>query len=182
MGDVVLRDHPLALDSELGHELVEDLARFADGTLSEATVRKKYRFDDQDWEHLGSNDALVEAIENAKTRRIRGGISAKEKAQVLFATTPTVLGSILNDTGASPRHRIESAREIRAIAATGPETQPASDRFIIQINLGEDTLRFNKSIAVDPNDTDPDDPAPQGLLAAIAAKNKPEGGGGGEPV
>jgi hypothetical protein len=183
MGAVVdLRGNPMPLDSNLGLELVEDLARFAEGILDEATIRKRYRFADEDWEKLGANDGLVEAIEARKTQRIRTGLSAKEKAQVLFASTPEVLGTILNDTNTSPRHRIESAREIRAIAATGPEATPASDRFVITINLGDDHVEtFNKSRTITVDDPDDVTPAPQGLLAAIAAK-KPEGGGNGEPL
>ena len=49
-----------------------------------------------------------------------------------------MLGGILNDDGASPRHRIESARELRQIADNGPGATPAADRFIITIDLGED--------------------------------------------
>ena len=53
---------------------------------------------------------------------------------------------------------------------------------MIQINLGSDVLRFDKSIAPDPNDIDPFndiDTMPQDVIAAIAAK-KPQDGGGGE--
>ena len=88
----------------------------------------------------------------------------------------------MHDAGASARHRIESARELRQIAANGPEAAPASDRFQITINLGADVLHFDKSIAIDANDVDPHntDTTPQGLLAAIAAKKRD--GGDGEPI
>ena len=70
------------------------------------------------------------------------------------------------------------------VAANGPEnTAPASDRFVIQINLGSDVLRFDKSIAPDPNDIDPFndiDATPQNVIAAIATKKRD--GGDGEPV
>src|SRR5262249_27519048 len=136
-------------------EFITDLARYAEGLFSEAVVKKKYRFSDDAWERLGDDDALVEAIEAEKIRRIRNGSTARERAQQLFAQTPDVLGNILNDDGASPRHRIESAREIRQIAATGPQATPAADRFIITIDLGADhKLTFNKSIKPDPNDVD----------------------------
>src|SRR5262249_7418012 len=108
---------PMPFDSDMGREFIADCARYAEGLLSEAAVRKKYRFGDNDWENLGDNDALVEAIEVEKVRRIRNGDSARERAQQLFAQAPDVLGDILHDDGASPRHRIESARELRQIAA-----------------------------------------------------------------
>jgi hypothetical protein len=89
----------------------------------------------------------------------------------------------VNDDSASPRHRIESARELRNIATVGPEAAPMGDRFIIQINLGADVEYYSKSRAIDPNDVDPHNPntAPQELLSIIAA-NKREDGGNGEPI
>jgi hypothetical protein len=193
---VELHDHLLPLDSELSIELIENLARYAEGLLDEAAVKKVYRFSDEDWDRLGGNDDLVEKIEAEKRRRIRDGRSARERAQQLFAQAPTVLGTILHGDGVSPRHKIESARELRAIAANGPEAAaPSADRFIISINLGGgEVLNFNKSIEVNPNDVDPyhpdtdtgtstnTDAAPQGLLAAVAAKSKSGDGGGGELI
>src|SRR5262249_3399499 len=126
---------PSLIDNQ---ELITDLARYAEGLLSEAAVKKKYRFTDEIWQSLGEDDALVEAIEAEKVRRTRNGATARERAQQHFATAPNVLGNILNDDGVSPRHKIESARELRAIAATGPEEAQAADRFVIHIDLGED--------------------------------------------
>src|SRR6476620_5687961 len=171
MGDVVdLHGQPARLEEDL--EFISDLARYAEGLFSEQDVKKKHHLSADTWERLGSNEVLIEKIEAEKVRRIRNGASAREKAQQLFVTAPGVLGNILHDDGASPRHRIESAKELRAIAANGPETTPASDRFQITINLGSDVLHFDKSIAIDANDVDPfndTDTTPQGSLAAIAA-------------
>src|SRR5262249_37991315 len=129
-------------------EFVNDLCRYAEGLLTEQQVKKKYRFDDATWESLGSDEQLVEAIEAEKVRRTRNGATARERAQQHFATAPNVLGNILNDDGVSPRHKIESARELRAIAATGPEAAQAADRFVIHIDLGEDRkLIIDKTIA-----------------------------------
>ena len=120
------------------HEFVEDLCRYAEGILTEAAVKKKYHFDDAIWESLGSDEELIALVEAEKILRVRNGSTARERAQQYFATAPTVLGGILNDDGASPRHRIESARELRQIADNGPGATPAADRFIITIDLGED--------------------------------------------
>src|SRR5215471_8007635 len=103
---------------------ITDMARYAVGVLTEAQVKKKYRFDDDTWMRLGENDKLIDAIEAEKTRRIRRGDSARERAQLLFADAPTVLGSIMNDPSSSARHRIESAKELRVVADNGPETAP----------------------------------------------------------
>jgi hypothetical protein len=165
------------------HEFVVDLARHAEGSLTEQQVKKKYRFDDETWVRLGADDTLVERIEAEKIRRVRDGSAVRERAQQMFATAPGVLGNILHDDSASPRHRIESARELRQIAANGPEAAPAADRFQIIINLGGDIERYDKSIAIDPNDVDPNDTdtTPQGLLTVIAA-NKPRDDGSGNPL
>ena len=183
MGEVFdMHGQPAHLEDDL--EFVADCCRYAENILSEAAVKKKYRFDDSTWEKLGSNDALIEAIEAEKIRRIRNGSTKREKAQQLVVQAPEVLGGIMLDASASPKHRIDSAKALDAFAANGPETTPASDRFQITINLGSDVLHFDKSIAIDANDVDPfndTDTTPQGLLAAIAA-NKRKDDGGGEPV
>ena len=176
-----IMDDPTSLIEN--HEFITDCARYAEGLLSEQDVKKRHHFDDATWGRLGDDEALIQAIEAEKVRRIRNGSSARERAQQLFTTAPSVLGDILHDDGASPRHRIESARELRQIAANGPEAAPASDRFQITINLGADVLHFDKSIEINPNDVDPNDTdsTPQGLIPIIAA-NKRKDDGGGEPI
>jgi len=165
------------------HEFITDCARYAEGLLSEQDVKKKYRFDDDTWERLGENVALVEAIEAEKTRRIRNGNTKRERAQKLVAQAPRVLGDIMLDANASPKHRIDASKTLDAFAANGPEATAAADRFIITINLGSDVERYSKSIAVNANDVDPNDidTKPQALLPMIAA-NKRKHDDGGEPL
>ena len=134
MGDVA--NFPRSLIEN--HDFITDLARYAENLCTEQQIKKKYHFDDNTWTHLGEDDALVEAIEAEKVRRIRNGATARERAQRLFAETPDVLGDILHGDGVSPRHKIESARELRQIADNGPQATPAADRFIIHIDLGAD--------------------------------------------
>jgi hypothetical protein len=180
-------DDPTALIEN--HDFVVDMARYAESILDEKFLRKKYRFDDATWESLGSNDELVSKIENEKLRRIRDGSSKRELAQKHIVRGPAVLSTIMDDAGASPRHRVDAIKTLDAIATPPAQAAPADrDRFIIEINLGTDAdgkeivQRFNKSIApLMPNEVDPNDPdsAPQDVIAAIAAKKK--GDGGGEP-
>jgi hypothetical protein len=130
------------------HELIQDCCRFSEGILDEAAVKKRYGYTDATWEKLGNDEKFLEAVEIERIRRTRNGSCARERAQKLFTETPTVLGSILNSDTISARHKIEAAREIRTVAATGPDAVPTSEKFSIVINLGEDTkLRFDKSIA-----------------------------------
>ena len=183
MGMVVdLHGQPAHLEDDL--DFVADCCRYSENILSEEAIKKKYRFDDTAWERLGNNEVLIEKIEAEKVRRTRNGSAKREKAQQLVVQAPDVLGGIMLDASASPKHRIDSAKALDAFAANGPEAAPASDRFQITINLGSDVLHFDKSIAIDANDVDPfndTDTTPQGSLAAIAA-NKPKDDGGGEPV
>jgi hypothetical protein len=164
-------------------ELISDMARYADGTLTEAQIKRKYRhFDGDVWELLGNDDALIDAIEAEKARRIRRGDTARERAQLLFADAPTVLGSIMNDPSSSARHRIESAKELRVVADNGPEVAPpaSSERFQIVINLGNDEiLKFDKSLKCGPEDDV--DTTPQEMLA-IAANKQGNDGNGGQPI
>src|SRR5262249_60445424 len=72
-------------------EFVTDCARFSENLISEAAVRKKYHFDEDTWSRLGEDDALVRAIEDEKTRRIRSGAAKREKAQHHVVRAPDVL-------------------------------------------------------------------------------------------
>ena len=120
------------------HEFVEDLCRYAEGILTEAAVKKKYRFDDNAWAILGEDEALIEAIEAEKVRRVRNGSAKREKAQQHIVKAPDILSAIMCDDGANARHRIDSAKALDALADNGPQAAPAADRFIITIDLGED--------------------------------------------
>jgi hypothetical protein len=170
-------DDPTSLIED--HEFITDCARYAEGLLSEKDVKKKYRFDDDTWARLGENEALVEAIEAEKTRRIRNGSTKRERAQKLVAQAPGVLGDIMLDANASPKHRIDASKTLDAFAANGPEAAPAADRFVITINLGNDVLHFDKSIAIGP-DPDPPNEVDTTMLPIIAAKKKDDGDG--EPI
>ena len=103
---------PLPLIND--HSFISDLARFAEGIVSQQDVKKKYRLEESEWDALGENDELVRAVDAEKVRRIRNGSSAREKAQLKFIAAPDVLSNILTDNSASPRHRIEASRELKS--------------------------------------------------------------------
>ena len=78
MGDIVdLRGRSIPLEDD---ELIENLARFADGTLSEAAVKARHHLSNEDWAALGESDKLVELVEACKLRRIRSGATKGEGA------------------------------------------------------------------------------------------------------
>ena len=63
-------------------EFVADCCRYAEGILSKQDVKRKWHFaDDTIWTKLAKDEALIEAIELEKTRRIRNGQAKREKAQ-----------------------------------------------------------------------------------------------------
>jgi len=91
MGNVI--NFPISLDSDICRELIVDCARYSEGLLTEKEVKKKHRFDDATWERLGQDDALVEAIEAEKLRRVRSGLAKRELAQKHVVKAPDVLNT-----------------------------------------------------------------------------------------
>jgi hypothetical protein len=178
MGEVIDLQSQLA-QLEDNQEFVADLCRFSEEILTENQIRKKYHLAESSWDALGGNDSLVEKIEAEKIRRIRDGSSKREKAQLLVVKAPDVLSGILLDNTANPRHRIDSAKELNNFAAVGPQGTPAADRFVISIVLNGDVERYDKSREINPNDYDPNGPAPQKLYPVIAVKKDD---GSGEPL
>jgi hypothetical protein len=130
------------------YEFISDCARFAENLISEATVRKKYGFSEDTWSRLGEDDALVRAIEDEKTRRIRSGAAKREKAQQHVVRAPDVLEKILTDEKASPKHRIDAAKALDDLAEGGPRAiHDDAERVIVTINLGGgDVLRYDQAV------------------------------------
>jgi hypothetical protein len=189
MGDVVdLHGQSTPTRDDL--EFVTDLARFAENLVSEADIKRKYRFGNEVWDKLGDDDELVRAIESERLRRVRNGDCKRERAQQLITKAPTILDGIMSDPNASPRHRVDAIKTLDTFAANGPQGAPASDRFSIVINLGSDidgkpiVEKYDRSIAIDVNDVDHHHPdaAPQGPWPIIAANRRKDDGGNGEPV
>src|SRR6516162_6803203 len=131
-------------------EFVSDLARYSEKLLTEKFIRRKYNLTDDAWERLGEDDALIEAIEAEKLRRVRNGSAKREKAQQLITKGPDVLDKILSDESANPRHRVDAVKALDAIADPGPQTAPTVDRYVIHIDLTADARL--KSTEPDPND------------------------------
>ena len=86
MGDIVdLRGRSIPLEDD---ELIENLARFADGTLSEAAVKARHHLSNEDWAALGESDKLVELVEACKLRRIRSGATKGNAHKSRSSTRP----------------------------------------------------------------------------------------------
>jgi hypothetical protein len=161
-----------------------DMARFVEKALTEKQIKKKYRFDDEVWTDLGADDRLAEAIEARVAERIRNGACKRERAQALVANAPAVLGDIMMDNKASPKHRIDASKTLDSFAAKGPQGASTGEKFEIKIIIGDepgDVLHFSKTIKpTPPSDIECDDTHTT-TLAMIEA-NKQGDDGSGQPL
>jgi hypothetical protein len=138
---VVLRGVAIALDTDVGQAFVVDCARNTEGLLPDAELKTKYELSDQAWERLADNTPAKHAVRAERARRIANGDAAREGAQRHFAKAPDILGKLLTDDFVPPRHRIDAAKELRAVAANGPEANPDTGvKYIIRINFGDEGL------------------------------------------
>ena len=132
-------------------ELVADLARYAESILTESQVRRKYKFDEQVWEQIGTDDLMCEMIEAERIRRIRNGAAKREKAQLHVVAAPDVLSGILKDPKANARHRIDASKALDDLAGFSPQRPAAeTDKVIIHIDMGADVRA--KGLASNPAD------------------------------
>ena len=178
MGDVIdLRSQSAHLEDD---ELIENLARFADGTLSEGQVKARHHLTNEDWAAMGESDRLIELVEACKLRRLRSGATKRERAQIEIVDGPPILGKIMRDPGSNARHVIDAVKTLDTLASTGAEAAAAGARFEITINLGADHIEhYSKSIEINPNDVDPDEIDTTNVIAAITM-NRPKGDDGGQ--
>jgi hypothetical protein len=137
-GSVRLHGSNVGLGSELAKSFFTECARCIEGLRTDREIKEAWHLDDREWDRLGENIPLLSAVRAELDRRIRSGEAAREAAQRHFANAPSVLNEILHNQLMSPRHRIEAARELRHVAANGPETSAAAEKFVINIDLGGD--------------------------------------------
>src|SRR5262245_4915825 len=136
---VTLRGVSVPLNSDVGGALITDLARNKERLFSDAQVIEKYDISEKAWTEITQSKAIRLAVNAEHERRMLNGIAAQESAAKIFTEAPEVLGSILRDNKASPRHRIEASKELRATARSSDEKPGAeTDRVIVTINLGGD--------------------------------------------
>src|SRR5262249_31634587 len=143
---VILRGVRVSLNSDVGLAFIADCSRNRERLFSDNQIREKYDIPETDWNSILKNKPLRLAVSRECERRMLNGDAARENAAKQFVDAPEVLGSILRDNKASPRHRVDAARELRTTAHPGDERPNADiERFTITINLGGD----EKPIVVD---------------------------------
>jgi len=118
--------------------------------ITDRELVEKYEIEPETWANITKNRELIHALRDERARRVRSSVAAREKAAGHFVRAPDVLGAILDDTSASPRHRIDSANTLRQTAHGDDDTEKTADageKFIITINLGEDHIeRYEKEL------------------------------------
>ena len=89
MGEaVVLHDTTIDPNSDLGRQLVVDLARYREGLVDEKAIRKKFKLANNIWEALiGDDDELIRAVE---AEAVRKSLTAalKESARKCWRRAP----------------------------------------------------------------------------------------------
>jgi hypothetical protein len=156
---VILRSTPIDLNSDIGHAFVVDCVRAGEGLLSDRELAEKYELSPADWQSITRDMALGRAIRAERERRVLTGVAAREAAAKHFVKAPTILAGIMENEHSNPRHVIEAAKEIRAVAGgSGGADRPAeSERFIIKIDLtagGGGVEIYDKAIKPDASDGD----------------------------
>jgi hypothetical protein len=159
MGEIINLRSPIDLNSDAGHAFVVDATRAAEGLITDRELAEKYELSPADWRAITKDKALGHAIRAERERRVRSGTAVREAAAKHLVKGPGILDGIMSGPDSHPKHKIDAYKELRATAVVGENAEGRSegDRFIITINLGADTETYNKSIEINPNDTDPND-------------------------
>jgi hypothetical protein len=171
-GSITIAGAPIDLDSDVGRNFVTDACRSAEGLIQDKDLVEIYDVSPPELQALTKDSNFARALRTERDRRVRSGVAAREAAAKHFVKSPGILDRIQLDENANARHKIESIRELRQIAAPENASGPSqSDRFVITINLGGgESLHYNKSIAIDPNDGVPEEPK----LVARPKQRKPK--------
>ena len=151
---IILRGVSIPLASDVGGAFITDCARTREKLLSDQQICEKFGITFEALTEIGANKAVRLAVNAEHQRRLVNGDAAREAAAKLFAEAPEVLGTILRNEQASPRHRIEAARELRTTANTGAEKGgDTADRVVVHINLGGDQKLIVDSGPLKQNET-----------------------------
>ena len=129
----------VALVSDTGRELVEDICRYTEGLLDDKAIMSAWKMSPAELDVIKNDPQVFEAVRCAKHRREQDGSGAREAARKAFVKAPRVLERMLDDPLTPPRGKIEAARELRAAADFAPDSTGDDDRtFTIHIDLGDD--------------------------------------------
>src|SRR5262249_40987605 len=122
MSNTVLNPHPgatvvlhgivIPLESDVGGAFISDCCRNKERILTDPNPGEPFGIPLNAQKPTHPTPAVRLAVNAESERRTRSGLAAQEAAAKLFQEAPEVLGQILKSEAASPRHRIEAAREL----------------------------------------------------------------------
>jgi hypothetical protein len=157
MGEIVsLNKAPFDLATDAGHAFVVDATRAGEGLITDQELKEKYELTPADWRNITRDKALGRAVRAERERRMLDGTAARESAARHFVKAPTILAGIMESAESNPRHVIEAAKEIRAVAVAGNADRPReSERFVIRIDLtagGGEVETYDRTIDIKVNE------------------------------
>jgi hypothetical protein len=145
MSDIVQLRSPIDLSTDLGRAFIVDATRAGEGLLTDEELQEKYELSDKDFRRISRDKTVGRAVRTESEFRVRNGLAAKEAAAKHFVGAPAVLNRIMTAEASNPRHAIDAAKELRAVATgggSGDHPTSAGEKFVITINMGADTERF----------------------------------------
>jgi hypothetical protein len=148
---VTVGGRELALGSDAGRALIEDIARYTEGLLDEDDLCSAWGISSDELKAIKDDARVFEAVRASKYQRQQDGRAARELARRAFVKAPRVLEQILEDSYAPTRTKIEAARELRAAAGfSADESAKTSEVFKVFINIGGGTEPITFSGVCDP--------------------------------
>src|SRR6516165_8256749 len=140
---------PVLIDND---EFILTMARYSEGLsgYAEKDVRRRWKFTDAEWTALGSNDRLVERIQETKMARVKSGAAKRERAQQHVVAAVDVVNGIVTDQKANARHRIDGAKLLESMAGFSPENTADEEKVFVTINLNGDVHRFGGTVRPTP--------------------------------
>jgi hypothetical protein len=142
MPSVLVAGDRLALNSEVGRALIEDIARYTEGLLDDEGLCGTWGISPGELTALKNHQDVFEAVRATKRRREQDGSAAREAGRKAFLKAPRVLEQILDDPYSPTRAKIEASRELRAVAGFSPEqAADVSQSFHVTINLGAGDIK-----------------------------------------
>src|SRR6476660_7396975 len=117
MGEIIkLHSSPIDINTDVGRAFVVDATRAGEGLITDKELQEKYELSPADWQNITKDMALGRAVRAERERRLLNGVAARESAARHFVKAPTILAGIMESESSNPRHVIEAAKEIRAVA------------------------------------------------------------------
>src|SRR5262249_20624662 len=99
---------PRPSSSDEKRRFVTDATRAAEGLLTDETLQEIYEITPVNWANTAKNTALMHAIRDERTRRVRNGVAAQEAACKYFIKAPKILDEIMTNEHSNARHKIEA--------------------------------------------------------------------------